>query len=277
MTVKLVADCSANICKKITLPISYVPLKIVTNEKEYVDNEALDVPEMLRELKAYKGTSGTACPGVQDWLTAFEGADTVFAVAITSGLSGSYNAGMVAVNEFKESHPDAQVFLLDSLSAGPELELILEKYEELVSAGLDFDGVVSGIREYTHHSHILFSLASVDNFVKNGRINPLLGKAIGLLGLRILCKGSDEGTIQPVHKSRGEKKALEQLFASLKDAGYKGGKVRIAHTLNEAGAAALQTMILSEFPNADVSVNINRGLCAFYSETGGILVGFEDL
>lgn len=66
MKIKIVSDSSANICSHVTQPISYVPLRIVTDEKEYVDTIALDVPRMLQELKEYQGRSGTACPGVQD-------------------------------------------------------------------------------------------------------------------------------------------------------------------------------------------------------------------
>lgn len=46
MKTKLVTDCSANICGNIRQGISYVPLKIVTNEKEYIDTPELDVPLM---------------------------------------------------------------------------------------------------------------------------------------------------------------------------------------------------------------------------------------
>lgn len=46
MKTKLVTDCSANICGNIRCDISYVPLKIVTNEKEYIDTPELDVPLM---------------------------------------------------------------------------------------------------------------------------------------------------------------------------------------------------------------------------------------
>ena len=51
MKIKIVTDSSANICSRVTQPISYVPLRIVTDEKEYVDTIALDVPRMLQELK----------------------------------------------------------------------------------------------------------------------------------------------------------------------------------------------------------------------------------
>ena len=53
MKIKLIADSSANKCGNITADISYVPLKIVTSEKEYVDTPELDVLQMLKELKAY--------------------------------------------------------------------------------------------------------------------------------------------------------------------------------------------------------------------------------
>lgn len=40
---KLVADCSANIGPKIYRDVAYVPLKVVTAEKEYVDTPELEL------------------------------------------------------------------------------------------------------------------------------------------------------------------------------------------------------------------------------------------
>ena len=40
-------------------------------------------------------------------------------------------------------------------------------------------------------------------------------------------------------------------------------------------ADILKEKILSEFPETDVKIGINRGLCSFYAEKGGLLVGFE--
>ena len=277
MRIKLVADCSANICKNLTMPVSYVPLKIVTEEKEYVDTQDLDVPNMLRELKAYKGPSSTACPGIQDWLDAFDDSDMVLGVSLTSGLSGCYNSAMIAVREYMEQKPDAKVLILDSLTTGPELELLLEQYEKLVADGHSFEEIQSQIKDYLSHTHLVFSLESLDNFVKNGRVSPLIGKAVGLLGLRIVGKASDAGTLEPMHKCRGEKKALAQLLKTMKEMGYQGGKVRISHSYNQPAADAFADMLREEFPEADISITCNRGLCCYYAEEGSILVGFEDL
>lgn len=276
MKVKLVTDCSANLCQNVHMDISYVPLKIVTREKEYVDTPALDVRQMLEELKAYKGPSRTACPGIQDWLDAFGDSDMVLGAALTSGLSGCYNSAAVAAREYLEQRPDAKVFLLDSLSTGPELELLMEKYQELVEQGEPFEAICDGIRAYSRRTHLLFSLECLDNFAKNGRVSPVVAKAAGLLGLRIVGRSSVQGTLEPMHKCRGEARAVAQLVALMKEMGYDGGKVRLSHSLNPGGAAALADRIRSEFPNADVTVTENRGLCCYYAEEGGLLVGFEE-
>jgi len=276
MKIKLVADSSANICPNITRELSYVPLRIVTRENDYVDNERLDVPKMLTELRAYKGTSSTACPGIDDWISAFDNSDVVYGVSITGGLSGSYNSAMVAVNDYKETHPDAKVFILDSLSTGPEPELILEKYQELIELGLGFERICEEIKNYHRHTHLLFSLASLDNLAKNGRVSHLKAKAVGVLGLRIIGKASDAGTLEPLSKCRGDKHAVSQLWHEMKSLGYNGGKVRISHTYNLAGAQAMAKKIREHFPDCDISINLNRGLCSYYAEEGAILVAFED-
>lgn len=275
MKIKLVADSSANIHTHPAMDVSYIPLKIVTDQREYTDTETLDVPGMLNDLRQYKGKSGTACPSISDWTDAFEGADTVYGVAITSNLSGCYNAASIAAHEYMDSHPGKKVFILDSLSTGPEMQLILEKYQELINSGKSFDEICAAIKEYHAHTHLMFSLESLDNFAKNGRVSPIVAKAVGVLGIRIVGKASAEGTLEPMHKCRGEKRALQQLVDSMSEMGYTGGKVRIAHSYNENAANAFAEMLRNRYPNCDIAISCNRGLCCYYAEEGGVLVGFE--
>lgn len=275
MNIKLTADSSSNIQVMSGLDYTAAPLTIVDGEKEYVDVPSLDVEKMMRGLKEHKGRSSTACPGVGDWLEAFGDADIVYGVAITSNLSGAWNAANIAAEQYMEEHPGRKVFILDSLSTGPEMELILEKYQELILAGLSFEEVCDSIKAYTAGTHLLFSLESLAMLAKNGRVSPAIAAAAGILGIRVIGRASDEGTLQQLHKARGEKKALQQLFASMKELGYQGGKVRIRHTCNPEAAEKLAEMIKEQFPDCDLQINANGGLCAFYSEMGGLLVGFE--
>ena len=271
---KIVADSSADTFILKDLPFAAAPMKIVTDKKEYVDNAYLDTEAMVNELLKYNGKSSSACPGIGDYLKAFEGGKNVYCVTITSGLSGSYNAAMVAKRDYEFNNPGRKVHVIDSLSAGPELKLIIEKLTELIKEGKTFEIIAKEIEEYKKHTGLVFMLESMKNFANNGRVSPLVAKAVGLLGIRIVGKASDKGTLEPLDKCRGEQKGLQAIVERMKSLGHVGGKVKISHCFNEKAALELKKMIENTF-NSIVEISKTRGLCSFYAEKGGLLVGFE--
>lgn len=276
MSFRIVSDSSSNRFHMQGISYSTVPLKIVTQASEYVDNEHLNVAEMVEAIKQQGGRSGSSCPNVQEWLDAFEGADHIFAITLTSNLSGSYSSAMQAKQEYVTNNPDAKVCVLDSLSTGPEMLLIIEKLQEYIQSGIDFDLMEEKIRTYMKHTHLLFGLKSLTNLARNGRVNPAMAAIAGALGICVIGKASDVGTLEQMHKCRGERKALKTAFSSMKEMGFAGGKVRIDHCLNPEAAEQLQELILNEYPDCDVQIGTCTGLCSFYAEKGGFLLGFED-
>lgn len=276
MKIKIVTDSAANMYSMEGVDFESVPLKIITNEKEYVDTADLDVQRMVDELSIYKGRSGTACPGVGDWLAAFEGYDVIYCVTIISTLSGSYNAAMTAKQQYEEENPGKKVFVLDSYSAGPEMKLHVEKLRDLVLAGKEYQAICSEIREYKEkHTSLVFSLESLHNLANNGRVSPAIAKIASLVGLRMVGDVSEEGQLHPTDKCRGEKKNIAGILRNMKRLGYHGGKLLIDHCYNEKASAAIKELILQEFPKAQVIISKTGALCSFYAEKGGLMIGFE--
>lgn len=276
MKIKIVTDSASNMYAMEGIDFEVAPLKINTKEKEYVDDTSLDVANMVKELKSYKGRSGTACPGVGDWLDAFEGYDIIYCVTIISTLSGSYNSAMTAKHQYEEEHPGKKVFVLDSYSAGPEMKLHVEKLKELVLAGKDFDTVCKEIVEYKEqHTSLIFSLESLTNLANNGRVSHAVAKIAGLIGIRMVGDVSEDGQLHPTDKCRGEKKTLVEIYRNMKRLGYNGGKLYIDHCFNEELSNNLKDKTLEEFPNANVIIAPTGGLCSFYAEKGGLMIGFE--
>lgn len=273
--VKIVSDSSSDTLSLDGIPFANAALKIITDDREYVDDHQLNVIEMVHDLAHYSGPSGTACPSVGDWLNAFGDAEWVFCVAITSGLSGSYNSAVNAAQTYEEEHPGRKVCVIDSLSAGPELRLILEKLRELILAGKEFDEIKAEIANYQQRTGLLFMLESLTNLANNGRVSKLAAKAVGVLGIRVLGKASDQGTLEQLNKCRGEKHALPKLVELMRELGHCGGKVRIAHCFNGVAAKKLKEILEQDFPSIDVDIYAARGLVSFYAEKGGLLVGFE--
>ena len=276
MRFKIVSDSGSNL-REIDSAVAYatVPLTILTDEREFVDDETLDVQEMIGHLKQYKGKSGTACPSVADWMTAFGDAEGVFCVTITSGLSGSCNAARLAKEDYEAMYPERKVCIIDSLSAGAEMNLMIEKLAVLIEQGESFEAICEQIAAYQQQTGLMFSLESLRNLANNGRVNPMVAKIAGTLGICVVGKASDEGTLEQMAKCRGERKALQTLYKYMKELGYKGRRVFIDQCNNVEAAEQLKALVLQEYEDADITIGRTYGLCSFYAEEGGLMVGFE--
>ena len=275
MSFKIVTDSSADLRTLSDIPFASVPLKIITDNKEYVDNDSLDVNEMLAELKHYKGRSRSSCPSSGEYTEAFGDAENVFCITITSGLSGSCNAANVAAKQYIEEHSDRKIHVSDSLSTGPENALLIEKIRDLIVAGEDFESVKEKITEYHGHTRLIFALESMHNLANNGRVSPIVAKMAGILGIRAIGRASEQGTLEMICKSRGPINTAVDILANMISDGYKGGRVKIHHANNITAAELLKTKIIEKFPDASIDIGPAGGLCSFYAEQGGLLVGFE--
>ena len=273
--IKIVADSSCDLFALKHAEFETAPMKIITAEREFIDDELLDVDGMADYLYQLKGKSKSSCPNTNDWLEAFGDADEVFCVTITSGLSGSYNSASAAKKIYEEEHAGKRVHVFDTLSAGPEISLIIEKIEECIEKDMSFDDICQCVTAYMKKTGLIFMLKSVKNFANNGRISPIVAKVVGLIGICIVGRASKEGTLEPLHKPKGERRALETLINCLETEGFKTGKISIAHCQNESAAQHLKELILAKFRSVQIEIHKLRGLCSFYAEKGGVLVGFE--
>ena len=157
MSFRIVTDSSSNVLEIPSQNYASVPMKIVT-DKEYVDAPGLDVAGMVEDLRNHKGKSSSSCPNVGEWMEAFGDAEEIFCVTITKNLSGSYNAAFQAANTYMEENPGRKVFVFDSLSAGPELMLIVEKIRQCEAAGDDYETTKAKVLDYHNHCHTIFCL-----------------------------------------------------------------------------------------------------------------------
>ena len=247
MTWMIVADSS---CELRSLPapapetgFATVPLKIRVADREFVDNAALDVAVMMAEMRNYNGASTTACPSPEEWAEKFLLGDNIIAVTISSNLSGSYNSAMIA--------------------------------KEMIGQGLAFDELVKELEVYYAPRQVLFALSCFDNLVKNGRMSRVVGFVAGKMGMRIVGRGSDEGKLEMLHKTRGETRMLALLLEEMDHRGYQGLEpVVISHCQTERAALLLKNGIEKKWPGAKVVVLPCSGLTSFYAETGGIIVGY---
>ena len=272
---KIVSDSSCDLLSLDGVDFASVPLTISTESRSWVDDSQIDVHEMLDALAVNKGRTFTACPNVDAWLKAFEGSKEIIAATITSGLSGTYSSAMAARSIYLQQHPDAKIHVLDSLSTGPELALLLEKLAEYSRSGFSVESAAAAAEAYLKTTRLFFVLQSIRNLAQNGRVSKAVAAAVGVLGVRIVATASRQGTIEPIAKLRNDKKAVAELLAQLEQMHFHKGKLRITHAENSGLAEQLRRVLAERYPQADLCVYESRGLCSYYAERGAVFLAAE--
>ena len=272
---RIAADSSCNLLALDGADFVSVPLTIRTDAEEFRDDASLDVDAMVAALRATKGRSYSACPNIAQWEEAFGERGDVIAFTITSGLSGSYNAACAAKEICRQRDPSRRIHVVDALSAGPEIALLIEKALSETRAGADFDGVRRAVQEYRERTRLLFALESMHNLAQNGRVNRLVATMAGVLGIRAVGQASAEGTLEMLGKARGARRTRQLMLSEMERLGYRGGSARIGHCQNETLALEIRDEIRQRFPAADAQIHPLRGLCSYYAERGGLMLGFE--
>lgn len=273
MKYKLLADSGANLTTFPGIDFTNIPLSIMA-DKEYFDDQELDVEEMTNTLKTLNEKTSTACPNIGQWLNAFEGGDIIVAITVTGELSGSYSSAIRAKEQYLEDHPEAKILVIDSRSAGPRMELLAYKAAELFEKQASFEEITTKLLEYRQKTGLLFSLKSLTNLVNNGRVSKTAAKISGILNLRIIGTDTD-GKLAPLIKARGQSKTLKAILKEMEKQDFNGKEVCIAHCFDQVGAEALQEMILAKYPTCQITITKTRGICSYYAEVGGLMVGFE--
>ena len=274
---RIISDSSCDIFdldhKREDLYFSTVPFVITVDDKDYVDNEELDVKELVKAMASSK-KSFTSCPSPAEWIREFGDEGDVFAVTISANLSGSYNSACTAREMILEQDPERNIEILNSRGTGPSLNMIIYKLCELIDKDLGFEEVRTEIHRFMEDHKLIFALSSYHNLVNNGRMPKIAGIVLGHLGLWGVGIASDEGTIKMKRIAKGGRKTLQVIMSDLKERVADKGCVVISHCENEEFANNLKKAVQSAYSGMEVHIMKTRGLCSYYAEKGGIIVGF---
>ena len=111
--------------------------------------------------------------------------------------------------------------------------------------------------------------------MKNGRVPKIVGMAASLLNLHLIVNVSEDGQIVPIAKSRNRKKGAGLILAEMEEKGFKGGKVIISHCQNPEGVELVKNTISAKYKDVVFESMETRGLCSYYAERGGLMIGYE--
>ncbi len=275
MSIKIVTDSSANLFELEGVEFAAVPLKVTVGDREFTDDATVNMEEFYSLLDQRPEHSCTSCPSVGDWLAAFGDARDVICITLASTMSGSCSTARIAKREYESLHHGRHVYLIDSLSIGPEMALLAEYARSLVLGGMSPAYIYRALLRYKARTRLVFALSDLKNCAENGRVGRGEARGIGVMGVGVVGHASDQGSLEIQEKCRGKKQIGAGILRQMKQLGYAGGRILIAHSGDESGALELMHRIREAFGAVDVRIGRSGALCGFYAEQGSLLVGME--
>lgn len=275
MSIKIVTDSSANLFELEGVEFAAVPLKVTVGDREFTDDATVNMEEFYSLLDQRPEHSCTSCPSVGDWLAAFGDARDVICITLASTMSGSCSTARIAKREYESQHHGRHVYLIDSLSIGPEMALLAEYARSLVLGGMSPAYIYRALLRYKARTRLVFALSDLKNCAENGRVGRGEARGIGVMGVGVVGHASDQGSLEIQEKCRGKKQIGAGILRQMKQLGYAGGRILIAHSGDESGALELMHRIREAFGTVDVRIGRSGALCGFYAEQGSLLVGME--
>ena len=260
----------------IDIDYAEVPFTISVDNTDYIDEPGIDIEKMLEHIANCRSGGRTSCPSPHAWLEAWGDAENVIAFTLSAALSGSYNSAIAARHMALEKNPGRNIAVINTCGAGVFPEQLANIIYEGIEDGDSFDVIVSAADKAVREIQVVFALGSLDNLIKAGRLNKLVGYAAHRFNISAIGVASPGGRIELRHKFRGMKKIYGKLIDTLRETGFTGGELVISHCMNEDGAEKLGHLIKAEWLDADVSIVPASGLCSYYRGKGGMIITYRE-
>ena len=252
-----------------------VSLELEVDGYRIRDDETFNQLDFLRRVKESPNCPKSTCPSPERYMTAFEGeAQNVYAVTLSSQLSGSYNSAVLGKNLYEEEYGEKDIYVFNSKSASVGQTLIGMKIAQCEERGMTFKEVVATVEAYIEEQHTYFVLETLETLRKNGRLTGLKAIAATVLNIKPVMGATPKGEICQLGQARGIKKALKNMvdcvIADLKDPESK--VLAISHCNCPQREQDVKKMLEERVKLKDIIILDTRGVSSMYANDGGVII-----
>ncbi len=252
-----------------------VPLTLMVGDAyEKEDDENFNQREFLDAVASCPECPKSACPSPERYMDAYKTeAEHVYAVTLSSKLSGSYNSALLGRNLYHEKYGKKDILVVDSKSASCGETQIAYKIVELEEQGLPFDEITARIGEFVKGMNTYFVLENLDTLRKNGRLSGVKAFVASTLNIKPVM-GADDGSIIQLGQGIGMKKALAKMADTAVEQAADPEKKRlmITHCNNLKAAECVQKHIEEKLKFMETLILDTAGVSSMYANEGGVIL-----
>jgi DegV family protein with EDD domain len=275
LTATSTADMPLEFFQKRDIP--FVKFHYIMDGNEYPDDLGQTMPfdEFYRRIEAgaMPTTSQVSVGQFIDFCEPFlqKGLDVIH-IALSSGISGSYDSALTAREQLLEKYPNRQIFLVDSLGASSGYGLLVDMAADLRDKGVSATEIYTWLEQNKLKIHHWFFTSDLSHLKRGGRISGAAALMGTLLGICPLMNMSHIGKLVPRHKIRSKKKVIEETVRMMEIHAENGhdysGKCFISQSACFEDARSVASLVEAKFPKLNGKVLINSIGTVIGSHTG---------
>lgn len=188
-----------------------VPLGLEVGDYVIQDDENFNQKEFLQKVADYPQCPKSSCPSPEKYREAYyDEADEIYAVTLSSHLSGSYNSAELGRSLYGEKYGEKKIHVVDSESASCGETQLVEKIIACKEAGLDFEETVKAVETFKRKMRTYFVLDNLETLRKNGRLSSVKALVASTLNIKPVMVGN-RGVIEQKGQAIGINKALAKM------------------------------------------------------------------
>ena len=255
--------------------IEAVPLTLMVGGESIIDDENFDQKSFLKKVAECPECPKSACPSPERYMKAYEDdAEHIYAVTLSSELSGSYNSAVLGKSLFLEDNPGKKIHVFNSRSASGGESLIAMKIVECEEKGLSFEKIIETVDKYIEEMSTFFVLENLETLRKNGRLSRVKALVASALKIKPVMGSTPEGSICQFDQARGMNKAIVKMVEHVGEKGINIHEktVAITHCNCPERAKMLEEAIRERLNPAKIVVMDTAGVSSMYANDGGVIV-----
>lgn len=211
--IRVIADSGCDLPMEVLVEnqIEMVPLKVTFEDGDsYLDRVEMSPGEFREKMYRCKELPKTAAPNPDSFMQVFHRAlneaGEAVCICISSGLSSTYQSAVLA----RDMLDTDKIRVIDSQSASLGEGILAIRAAEMARQGLPLDTVLNRLIDYRDKLTTVFTLDTLDNIIKGGRLTKFQGLVGNILDIKPLFHGV-EGNIEVLEKLRGRRRALRRV------------------------------------------------------------------
>ena len=219
--------------------VGFVCFHYEMNGQTYTDDiyQSTTPQEFFGKLKA-GAQARTSQVGTGEYVDFWEpylkqGLD-ILHVALSTGISGTYNSACLAADELAPKYPERKIRVIDSLCASAGFGLLVELMADKRDEGMSFDELAEWTEVHKMNVNQWFFVSDLDCLKRGGRVSATSALIATALKICPVMNVNFEGKLIPREKIRTKKKAIVRLVDDMMEHVENGaaytGRCTISHS-----------------------------------------------